>query len=479
MMRIVRYNEVYMKIECESDVAYELSEYFTFFVPGYKFMPAYRNKMWDGKIRLFNPMTRLLYAGVINHVIKFCNERQYDLEIANDYTSQPFSLVESKQFIESLNAPSHIEIRDYQVAAVAHCVRDNRALMVSPTASGKSFIIYSLMRYYDKRTLIIVPTTTLVHQMASDFASYGYDSDENIHKIFSGQEKDVGQQIVITTWQSIYKMPKKWFDKFEVVFGDEAHTFKAKSLTAIMTKLEDCKYRFGFTGTLDGTETHKLVLEGLFGPVRNVITTSELMEQKHVSELRIKALVLKYPDEIRKMMKGKTYQEEMDFLVSKDSRNKFIRNLALSLDGHTLLLFQYVDKHGKVLYNMLKDSDKPVYFVHGGVDGEERNNIRHEVMNSKSSLIIASYGTFSTGINIPNIENIIFASPSKSRIRNLQSIGRGLRKAEGKDLATLFDIADDLVWKSSKNHTINHFVERIKTYNEEKFNYKIYYVELK
>lgn len=479
MMKIVKYNDVYMKLECETDVAYELSEYFTFFVPGYKFMPAYRNKLWDGKIRLFNPVTKLVYAGVINHVIKFCNEREYELEICDEYLSNPFSLIESKQFIESLNPPKNIEIRDYQVSAVAHCVRDNRALMVSPTASGKSFIIYCLMRYYDKRTLIVVPTTTLVHQMASDFASYGFNSDDHIHKIFSGQEKDTGQQIVITTWQSIYKLPKKWFEKFEVVFGDEAHTFKAKSLTDIMTKLETCKYRFGFTGTLDGTETHKLVLEGLFGPVRNVITTSELMEQKHVSELRIKALVLKYPDEVRKLMKGKTYQEEMDYLVTKESRNKFIRNLALSLEGHTLLLFQYVDKHGKVLYNMLKDSDKPVYFVHGGVDGQERNDIRKEVMNAKSSLIIASYGTFSTGINIPNIENIIFASPSKSRIRNLQSIGRGLRKADGKDIATLFDIADDLTWKSSKNHTIGHFVERIKIYNDEKFNYKIYYVELK
>ena len=479
MMKILKYNDVYMKIDCEADVAYELSEYFTFFVPGYKFMPAYKNKMWDGKIRLFNPITKLVYAGVINHIIKFCKEREYDLEICDDYTANAFSLIESKEFIESLEAPSHIEIRDYQVSAVAHCIRDNRALMVSPTASGKSFIIYCLMRYYNRRTLIVVPTTTLVHQMTSDFASYGYDTDSHVHKIFSGQEKDTGQQVVITTWQSIYKLPKKWFENFDVVFGDEAHTFKAKSLTDIMTKLETCKYRFGFTGTLDGTETHKLVLEGLFGPVRNVITTSELMEQKHVSELRIKALVLKYSDEVRKLMKGKTYQEEMDYLVTKEARNKFIRNLALSLDGHTLLLFQYVDKHGKVLYDMLKTSDKPVYFVHGGVDGEERDRIRKEVINSDSSLIIASYGTFSTGINIPNIENIIFASPSKSRIRNLQSIGRGLRKSEGKEMATLFDIADDLTWKSYKNHTIGHFVERIKIYNDEKFNYKIYYVELK
>lgn len=513
-MKIKKYNEVFLKVECESDVAQELSEYFTFFVPGYKFMPAYRNKMWDGKIRLFNPMTRLIYAGVIKHIELFCQERNYELEIDNAYAANEFSLIEAKEFIASLNLP--MESRDYQTDAFVYCVRNNRALMVSPTASGKSFIIYLLTRYYNAKTLIIVPTTTLVHQLASDFKSYGYrvgsvnehnsndtntsseprskgtgtntgtssgdkrsSGSDGIHKIYSGQEKDTDEEITITTWQSIYKQNKAWFEKYEVVIGDEAHLFKAKSLTSIMGKMENVKYRFGFTGTLDGTETHKLVLEGLFGPVRKVITTAELMEQKHVSDLRIKAIVLKYSDDVRKLMKGATYQDEMDYLVTHAPRNRFIKNLTLSLDGNTLLLYQYVDKHGKVLYDMLKDCDRPTHFVHGGVDGEERDQIRAIVEQDRNSIIIASYGTFSTGINIRNLHNIIFASPSKSRIRNLQSIGRGLRKSDTKDSATLYDIADDLSWKSRKNHTIQHFVERIKIYNEEKFDYKIYTVELK
>ena len=501
-MKILKYNEVYLKVDCESDVAQELSEYFTFFVPGYKFMPAYRNKMWDGKIRLFNPMTRLIYAGVIKHIELFCQERKYELEIDDTYAANEFSLHEAKEFIASLNLP--LESRDYQTDAFVYCIRNNRALMVSPTASGKSFIIYLLTRYYNAKTLIIVPTTTLVHQLASDFKSYGYgeqgsdtgssgigsDSEndkgskrtsgtEGIHKIFSGQEKDTDEEITITTWQSIYKQNKAWFEKYEVVIGDEAHLFKAKSLTSIMGKMENVKYRFGFTGTLDGTETHKLVLEGLFGPVRKVITTAELMEQKHVSDLYIKAIVLKYSDEIRKLMKSATYQDEMDYLVTNTARNRFIKNLSLSLEGNTLLLYQYVDKHGKVLYDMLKDCGRPVHFVHGGIEGEERDKIRSIVESDRNSIIIASYGTFSTGINIRNLHNIIFASPSKSRIRNLQSIGRGLRKSDTKDSATLYDIADDLTWKSKKNHTIQHFVERIKIYNEEKFDYKIYTVELK
>jgi superfamily II DNA or RNA helicase len=512
-MRIIKYNEVFLKVDCESDIAQELSEYFTFFVPGYKFMPAYRNKMWDGKIRLFNPMTRLIYAGVIKHIELFCQERNYDIEIDDAYAANEFSLLEAKEFIASLNLP--LQARDYQIDAFTYSVRNNRALMVSPTASGKSFIIYLLTRYYNAKTLIIVPTTTLVHQLASDFESYGYsdlvassnkgnfnsrasrdnsrssgiksdsrDATGNewtcgIHKIFSGQEKETSDQITITTWQSIYKQNKAWFQNYEVVIGDEAHLFKAKSLTSIMGKMEDCKYRFGFTGTLDGTETHKLVLEGLFGPVRKVISTAELMEQKHVSDLKIKAIVLKYSDEIRKLMKAATYQDEMDYLVTNASRNRFLKNLTLSLEGNTLLLYQYVEKHGKVLHDLLKDCGRPVHFVHGGIDGEERDQIRAIVDSDRKSIIIASYGTFSTGINIRNLHNIIFASPSKSRIRNLQSIGRGLRKSDTKDTATLYDIADDLTWKSKKNHTIQHFVERIKIYNEEKFEYKIYTVELK
>ena len=483
-MKIVKYNEVFLKVECESDVAQELSEYFTFFVPGYKFMPAYRNKMWDGKIRLFNPMTRLIYAGIIKHLELFCQERKYELEIDDAYAANEYSLHEAKQFIASLNLP--VQPRDYQIDAFTYAVRNNRGLLVSPTASGKSLIIYLLTRYYNVKTLIVVPTTTLVHQLASDFESYGFTSDNGrgdpgIHKIYSGKEKETESQITITTWQSIYKQSKEWFKNYEVIVGDEAHLFKAKSLTSIMTKMETVKYRFGFTGTLDGTETHRLVLEGLFGPVRNVITTSELIDQKHVSDLRIIAIVLKYSDDIRKLMKGAAYQDEMDFIVTHAPRNRFIKNLTLSLEGNILLLFQYVDKHGKVLYDMLKSSDesKPVYFVHGGVDGEERNKIRELVEQKKNSIIIASYGTFSTGINIPSIQTVIFASPSKSRIRNLQSIGRGLRKSEGKEMATLYDISDDLTWKTSKNHTIQHFVERIKIYNEEKFEYKIYTVELK
>jgi len=479
IIEVSRFNETYNKITCDPGIGFELNDHFTFEVPGAKFMPAVRNKVWDGKIRLYNVMSGLLYAGLNKYVQEFADKRNYTVIYESDFSATEFSLKEASDFIDTLDIPKKYERRDYQVQAFTYAVRNHRALMLSPTASGKSFIIYLLVRYYNARTLIIVPTTSLVSQLASDFADYGFVSDRLVHRIFAGQDKHTDKPVTISTWQSIYKMPKEYFKQFDVVIGDEAHLFKAKSLTSIMSKLSSCRYRFGFTGTLDGTQTHKLVLEGLFGPVKKVVTTAELIDQKHLSEFIIKCIVLKYPDLERKIVKAFDYQAEIDWLVRNEARNKFIKNLTLSLKGNTLLLFQYVDKHGKVLYNMLKDEGIPIHFVHGGVDGEDREEIRRIVEQSPSSIIVASYGTFSTGVNIRNLHNIIFASPSKSKIRNLQSIGRGLRKSDNKEIATLYDISDDLTWKTRKNFTIQHFVERMKIYNEEKFEYKIYPVNLK
>ena len=484
ILKLEKINDVYIKVNCDSDIAYELSEYFTFTVPGAKFIPSVRNKFWDGKIRLFNLASKRIYGGLKLHVELFARERDYEIEYAdtNHFAEEQFSNEDAEEFFKTLGLK--FQPRDYQTSAFVHGVRTKRAVLLSPTASGKSLIIYLLSRYFNSlnsnKVLIVVPTTSLVHQMASDFGEYSQlNSDRFCHKIFSGADKDTTKPFTITTWQSIYKMPKEWFKQYQVVIGDEAHLFKAKSLTAIMDNLLECPYRFGFTGTLDGTQTHKLVLEGLFGPVKKVTTTSELIEQKHLSEFKIKAIVLSYSDETRQLIKSYKYQDEIDFIVTNPARNKFLINLVEQLEGNSLILYQFVEKQGEVLYNMLSQSSKTVHFVSGDVDGLIREDIRHAVEASNNSIIVASFGTFSTGVNITNLHNVIFASPSKSRVRNLQSIGRGLRKSNSKTTAVLYDISDDLSWKSKKNYTLSHFAERIKIYNEEKFDYKIYSVKLK
>lgn len=484
-IRVLDKNEVFVKIECERGTAQELSDYFTFSVPGAKFMPSYRNKFWDGKIRLFNTNNYTIYKGLVSHIQHFCEEREYECVVQDGILdTNDISYPELEQYFTGIK----YQPRDYQIRAIAHALRNNRALILSPTASGKSLIIYCISKYLlennCRKVLIVVPTVSLVHQMESDFKEYSITAGhiDDTYKIMSGQEKNnIEAKVVISTWQSIYKMQKSWFEQFDVVIGDEAHLFKANSLVSILNKLENCRYRFGFTGTLDGTQTHKLVLEGLFGPVMRVIQTKDLIENKTLSAFRIKALVLKYSEQVCKEQKNTTYHDEINFLISNEKRNKFIKNLTLSRSGNTLLLFQLVEKHGKVLYNLIKSDakeDRKIFFVHGGVEAEEREAIRAITEKESNAIIVASFGTFSTGINIRNLHNIIFASPSKSRIRTLQSIGRALRKSENKEIATLYDIADNLSYKSYNNHTIKHFALRIKMYNEEEFDYKIYNIRI-
>lgn len=480
-VHVEKVDNVHVRIQAEPSVKMEMSGYFEFFVPGYKFMPAYKNRVWDGKIRLLNTMTGLVYAGLLPYIIKFCKDRDYEVTIDRELHPEK-EYYETAGFDLAKEFDSAFEPREYQNDAVAHALHNNRALFLSPTASGKSFIIYLLARYHveqGRKVLIVVPTTSLVSQMSSDFIEYNKNRPLDIHKIMGGVDKNVDADYTVTTWQSIYKLRKDWYEKFDVVIGDEAHLFKAKSLTKVLEKTPHVKYRYGFTGTLDDSQTHKLVLEGLFGPVKQVTETKKLIDDGTLAEFGIKALVLSYPQETRQINKNKTYQEEIDWIVKNEARNKFIRNLAWSLEGNTLILFQYVEKHGKLLEPLLHKDGKEVHFIHGGVNADDREAVRKIAEATTDNIILASYGTFSTGVNIKRLDNIIFASPSKSRIRNLQSIGRVLRKGNGKEKATLYDLVDDLQWKNTENFAVRHFKERVKIYSESGFDFKIYNIDIK
>jgi len=478
-------NEVYLKLESEPHVHRELSDYFSFEMPEAKFLkrnPRYR--YWDGVIHLYSPGTGELYSGLLNHLKEWCTERNYSLSYETD---KWYGDVEETNGMVS---PAGVKIymdkickyppRDYQYATVYKALKNNRGLFLSPTGSGKSLMIYSIVRYYvatGKKILLVVPTTSLVEQMIKDFKDYGWNSEEHCHTIYSGKDKNTDKSVIISTWQSIYKFPKRYFDDIDCVIGDEAHLFKSKSLTGIMTKLHNAKYRFGFTGTLDGSKTHKWVLEGLFGACEKVTKTDDLIKKGHLSNFRIKILVCKHEYQY-----FEDYHSEIEYLVNNRKRNNLIKNLVKDLEGNTLVLFNYVEKHGEPLYELINNSigeDRKVFFVHGSIDVENREEVRIITEQENDAVIIASYGTFSTGINIKRLHNIVFASPSKSRIRNLQSIGRVLRKGEGKDIATLYDIADDISNKYKQNYTLNHLAERIKIYQEENFKYETITINLK
>ena len=495
IIRVEKLNEVHLRFFTDPSVEAEIVDYFTYEYPGAKYTPQYRARLWDGKVRLADALRKTLYVGLYDYLLRFAETNDHTIEMVNqieekdDYTMD--QVIEYTNSLDLHGRGAPITVRDYQFDAIHSAISDRRHVLVSPTGSGKSLIIYAICRWHletvdqGSKILVVVPSTSLVEQMYSDFKDYssanGWEIEDNCQRLYSGLPKEFTSNILFTTWQSIYKQPKQWFEQFTVVIGDEVHQFKAKSLTTMMEKMVDIKHRIGTTGSLDDKKIHRLVLEGLFGKVHKVTTTKQLQNVGSLAELKIKALLLKYPDDIRKQCNKMEYQDEIDFLVTNPKRNRIIRDLTLSCGGNTLLLFQFVEKHGSVLYDMIKEraeEGRKVFFIHGGTATEEREAIRGVVANEHSAIIVASFGVFSTGINVPSIKNIVFASPSKSRIRNLQSIGRGLRLNNGKSHCTLFDLTDDLHWKTWKNHTLKHGAERYKLYAEEGFTVKLIDIQM-
>lgn len=484
-------NETYLVLDSsDSGIIEELSAHFTFEVPGFRYMPAFKNGSWDGKIKLFNKRNHCLYSGLFSALQTFASSRGYTLDVQNDtqYGSPLTRGTSSTEWIDHI--PLHankqrITPKDYQIDAISHAIEHQRALLLSPTGSGKSLIIYLLCRWMmmhsEKKMLILVPTTSLVKQMKGDFLDYASEdesfTEDDIHGIQGGVEKtNKRARVYCSTWQSLYKLPSDYFNQFEMIVVDEAHTAKGASLVSVMEKATDVKYRFGTTGTLDNTPLNPLVLAGLFGPEHRVATTRELIDRKELADIDITILKMTYPDEIRKIVSKIEYHEEIDYIVTHEKRNRFLANLALSQEQNTLLLFNFVEKHGEPLYELIKrkaeksgQTERKVFYISGRVEAEDRENIRKITESETNAIIVASSATCSVGMNIRNLHAVIFSSPSKSQIRVLQSIGRGLRKhGEGK-VMKLFDLIDDFSWKNKKNYALSHGIERLKMYAKEGF----------
>jgi superfamily II DNA or RNA helicase len=488
-------NESVLSVDSDPSLLKEISEHFSFFAEGYKWMPAFRQKRWDGKIRIFDGAKKELPVGLYPHLKIFARERGYTITVKrNKFYGSPMDRNEVNpeelmDFVKSLNLASYkgpIQIRDYQFNAVCESYARMRACIQSPTASGKSLILYVLMRLMMQKTvkhkkiLIIVPTTGLVDQLYDDFVEYASDSKFNVskhvHKIYGGKEKhNIEERVVISTWQSIYKMPPRYFKDFYTVFGDEAHGFKSASCTGIMSKCKDAKFRIGTTGTIDNAHVHKLVLEGMFGKVLKMVTTKELQDNNTIAKSKINVIKLNYDMDFRESLGKMEYQRELDFIVTNDKRNEFIKKLALSLKGNTLILFQFVEKHGKVLHKMI-DTDaeegRKIFYVSGEVKTAEREAVRKLIETQKNSITCASV-VFATGTNIVNLDNLILVSPSKSMIKLLQSIGRVLRKS-GDGYTNIYDIIDVLhPRRSKKNYALLHGEARMKIYKSENLEFKI------
>lgn len=496
-LHLKKINDATLQIETDQGIALELSEHFTFEVPNAKYTPAFKSGQWDGKIRLFNKRNNSIAFGLIEKIIDFANTRQYDVSISEDLKKPrlPASKRVLEEFINNIQIPEKIEKRDYQINSFFQMMKQQRGLLISPTGSGKSFMMYLMIRYFlehdlDNKVLIVVPNVQLVSQLTKDFLFYSSIDDsfneEDIHQIFSGKEKNTEKSVIISTWQSIFRLDKLWFEQFGMFLCDEVHAAKGASLQKISNNMSNAYVRIGTTGTLtaDDSQVHELVLEGSFGPQYNAVKTKDLQDRNFLAKLDIQCLVLKHPEEDRKAFGKITYQDEINFLVSNRKRNNFIANLAVDQDDtNTLVLFNYVEKHGKPLFKLIqeklpKERKDLCYYISGEIKVEERERIRGLLEKQQGAIICASLGSFSQGIDIKCLENIIFAAPIKSQIKVLQSIGRGLRISNNRNVTNLFDITDDITWKRRKNYTYNHGKKRIEIYNKEKFDFNIFPINL-
>lgn len=471
-------NNVFIKLACSQGLSHELSEYFSFMAPNHKHDKRFKNRIWDGKIRLFNGRSKTLHAGLFNRVKKFA--KQYGYEVIDQRNVQGSQEVTDDQlaiFLKALNLPVDREPRDYQIAGLRIAARDKRALLLSPTSSGKSLMMYMLFRWFNKKTLIVVPTTTLVRQMAEDFASYNYTGE--VSQILAGASKEDLNKVTVSTWQSIFTMPPEWLSQFKVIIGDEAHGFKANSLKTIMENAANAEVRIGTTGTLDDLKVNELTLEGLFGECHKLITTRELMDRGQIAKLQIYAYELDYPKDVKTLARKMKpeYDDEMNFIYEHRKRTRFVNGLVERLNGNKMVLFKKVS-HGKAMYEHFKSIYPNVHIVYGDIATDERNDIRALTELSNDAIIVASYKTFGTGISIINLPHVILAAPIKSKITLIQAIGRALRRGGEKTNAYVHDIGDNISVGQYVNHAYRHFVGRLELYAKEQLPFKLLRVQL-
>ncbi len=492
-------------LQCSESISRDLYEHYSYYVPGFKFMPKFRDGYWDGKIHLYSDANHTISVGLWGSLKAWCDENNYELEANFDLPTASITRNRVETFMADYLRPcdggERITPHDFQITSVTKILNDRRLLLLSPTSSGKSLIIYALMRWWfdrnrEDKTLIIVPTVQLVQQIFNEFVNYSSENKwqvaNHVHKLYEGQAKTTDKAVLISTWQSLQNKPASYFKQFKHVIVDEAHTAKATTIKTILSSATNADYKVGLTGSLDGSEANEMLLNSLFGETYNLVTTKELMERGIVANLNIKILNLSYSDESREQMRTDPnnifkapieYADEMNFLVGHKKRNTFLVKLGTSLKGNTLMLYQLVQKHGKPLYKLLKAAhgDRNVHFVSGGTDAEVREQLRKIVEQSDNAIILASYGTFSTGTSIKRINNIVFASPFKSQIKLLQSIGRGLRLSKTKTSVDLYDVTDDLRSSGPPKYTnfaYRHMLERVRIYKKQGFDFKTININL-
>lgn len=488
-----------IRVSCEREISFQIKEHFSFFAEGFRFHPMYKDKVWDGKIKLFNK--GILPRGLLPELITFCEENNFTYSVDKKLSIKENVNIDLQTYIN----PSHkdgkpLEFYEYQLKGVQHALEQKQTILLSPTSTGKSLMIYSVVKYIlensDKKILIVVPTVNLVNQLYSDFEEYslinGFDTEKYTHKIFQGQDKNSNKRVFLSTYHSISKLKKTYFEQFGCLIGDEVHKFKGKELQKINENCENAIYKIGLTGTLGNIEANKWTIQGLFGSPLVLTTNKEMIDLGRSANLKISMLQLIYSDDEKKLISQKTriknkalFSDEIDFVCHHSRRTRFVAAMALKQPLNTIILFNR-EEHGDFIYKTIVEMNpnKKVYFINGKkaiIDGKVftgqaaikiREQIRKQIDEDESSILVASFGTTGTGISIKNLNTMIIAASAKDEKKVLQAVGRILRVGKYPDVK-IYDIGDDLSWKKNINHVLKHFVERVNYYKKEQFNFSI------
>jgi len=489
------FNEAFIRVRGTEAVEMHLSDHLKFRSPTARWSKKVKMRLQTGDVYLYNRKDHLVLKGLYNRILLFARVNNYKIKSTlTDEATVPMERAESyaSKVLVNIKDKGAVHLDKYQQDAVAKAIHYERLLLLSPTSSGKSAMMYAMVRWYlsyKKRIVIIVPSTWLVDQMYQDFVQYAkdidpkFDPEKTFHRLYSGQPRKFSQPCLITTWQTLSLLETKFFNGFDVIIGDEAHGFNAKVLSLMMKTNVRSKVRIGMTGTIDDLKVHLYNLEGYFGPTYQVSTTKTLMDEGRVSQLSIEFICLNYKN-FDQLLESKgyaskhrlEYTEEVDLIQNVQKRTDFIAQLgAKVIKGTTLILFQNI-AHGKAIVESLKAmnlDDIDVHYIDGQVEVDGRQEIKSIVESSKRHVIVASYGVLRQGVSIPSIDAIIFAHPTKSKIRSLQSIGRGLRLKDGKSSCTLYDIVDIFSSAGRASYCSVHGRERASFYQAEQFDMNI------
>lgn len=454
-----------------------LYDFFSVYAPNYKFMPKYKAGLWDGKIYFMSKAGRFS-LGLTRYVYRFVQQDGLEIIIDEDITDK--NVISEEELFRVSNewlADGWIP-KEHQFEGAMKALTYKKGIIEHATSSGKSLTIamicmFSLLTNYCNKILIIVPSVSLVEQMSADFLEYGVP--ENKIGKFYGEVKEYEQPIIISTWQSMCRQDE-FIKEFDAIIGDEAHGQKAEVCRTVAERAVNSKLRLGFTGTMPDEKANKWLVEGLFGPVLHQVTAKYLIDNEYAADIHIKIPFIEYPQEVVKKLKGLDYDSEKKWLETCEFRNNIIKKLVekhLVKDHNVLILVDHLE-HANIIYEKIKELEiADPHLVTGEVNPETREKLRNYTNNNKRVVLIATYGVFSTGISIKRLHSIIFASAGKSKIKTMQSVGRGMRLHHEKTNLILYDIGDALPFSEK------HLKTRIQMYDKAEFKLDMIGIALK